>query len=282
MKKTIATGLLAIMLILVTGTVYAQTSFDNAIENMARNLSASFDTGARIAVVSIQADTDGMASHLLDGMIDALVGMGRFAVVSRNELELAMVRGELDFNMSMEVDDMMAQFVGRFFGAQFIVTGAFESFGDAFRFRGRVIETETAVIRGVHTETVPGDRIIRYLLGDIDSTRFWSVGISVGSFFADPWMVGTVWATLAPLRNSFIRVGLDLGFVSNRANVTGYYSIFPFVHYAFFVPFDALPIPFAMGGWHIGAWWRLCYRRIPLSPFRPAKKGFHGGFCHRF
>jgi len=103
-----------------------------------------------------------------------------------------------------------------------------------------VLEVETAVIRGVHTETVPVDRIVRYLLSEMDSTRFWSVGVSVGSFFADPWLVGTVWATLAPLRNSFVRVGLDIGFISNRANVTGYYSIFPFAHYAFFVPLPFL------------------------------------------
>ncbi|MCL2192425.1 MAG: hypothetical protein FWB78_03390 [Treponema sp.] len=252
-KHFIVMVMLTFMLAFVVETAHAHTRLDHAIQGMAENLSSGFATNTRIAVVSIQSGSDRMSNYLIDGMIDAFVGIGRFAVVSRGDIELALIRGELDFNMSYEVDDNTAQSIGRFLGAQLIATGAFERLGNTYRLRVRVIEVETAVIRATHAESVRGDRLVRYLMGDSDPTRFWSVGVSVGSSFADPWVIGTLQATLALLRNSFARVGLDVGFISNRANVVGYYSIFPFVHYAFFLPFDALPIPFAMGGWHIGA-----------------------------
>ena len=34
-----------------------------------------------------------------------------------------------------------------------------------------------------------------------DPTKFWSVGASVGSSFADPWLIGTVRGTIAPARS---------------------------------------------------------------------------------
>ena len=283
-KPPIAVGLLACMMAFGAGAANAnaQTRLDDAMGNAARNLSAGFETGARIAVVSIEAGTERMAGHLLDGMIGAFVDLGRFAVVSRNEVELALLMGELDFNMSGFVDDDTAQFIGRFFGAQFIVAGALDSLGEAFILRARVVEVETAVIRGMHTETVAPDRVIRYLLGEVDSSRFWSLGVSVGTAFADPWVIGTVWGTLAPLRNSFIRGGVDLGFFSDNALVVGYYSIVPFVHYAFFLPFDELPIPFTMGGWHIGAGVGFVIEEHRFAHFAVQRRDFIADFVTGF
>ena len=247
-KKKIAMA--ALLAILGAGTAHAQAHLDYAIRSAAESLSAGFETGARIAVASMQAGSDRMSNYLIDGMVDTLVGMGRFAVVLRGDVELALLRDELDFNMSWEVDEATAQSIGRFFGAQLIVTGVFEPHGNAHRLRVRVIDVETAVIRVSHTETIRGDRVVRYLLGEADPTRFWSVGASVGTAFADPWVIGTLQVTLAPLPRSFIRIGCDLGFISNLPNVEGFFSVFPFASYAFFLPFDALPFPFA---WHIGA-----------------------------
>ena len=77
-----------------------------------------------------------------------------------------------------------------------------------------------------------------------DPARLWSVGVSVGTSFAAPWTIGTLHATLAPLPFSFIRLGCDLGFISGTEGM-GYFSVYPFVHYAFF-------LPFSWGGWYIG------------------------------
>jgi len=78
-----------------------------------------------------------------------------------------------------------------------------------------------------------------------DPSRFWSLGFSVGTSFAEPWAIGTLQATISPSRHTFLRIGGDIGFVSGVEDV-GYFSIHPFAHYAFFVPFTR-------GGWYIGA-----------------------------
>jgi hypothetical protein len=81
---------------------------------------------------------------------------------------------------------------------------------------------------------------------DPEATRLWSLGASVGTSFVAPVFVGTVRGTVAPFNYSFLEVGFDAGFGSGVANV-GYYSLFPFAHYAFFLPFPE------KGGWYIGA-----------------------------
>jgi len=69
-----------------------------------------------------------------------------------------------------------------------------------------------------------------------DPARFWSVGVSAGTSFAVPWAIGTVQATFAPFPFSFLRLGLDAGFVSATYGA-GYSSFYPFAHAVFFMPF---------------------------------------------
>ena len=68
--------------------------------------------------------------------------------------------------------------------------------------------------------------------------KFWSVGASVGTCFVDPWVVGTVRGTIAPLKYSFLDLGVDIGLVSGYPDV-GYYSFCPFVHAAYFRPINS-------------------------------------------
>ncbi|MCL2244797.1 MAG: caspase family protein [Treponema sp.] len=76
--------------------------------------------------------------------------------------------------------------------------------------------------------------------------NFWSLGASLGTSFAAPVLVANLSGTLSPFRNSFFEIGVDFGFLSGLEDV-GYYSISPFVHYAFSLPLANL------GRWYIGA-----------------------------
>jgi len=79
-----------------------------------------------------------------------------------------------------------------------------------------------------------------------DETQLWSVGALVGTSFAAPLLVGTVSATIAPMRYSFFEIGVDLGLLSGVAEV-GYYSVCPFARYSLFLPLAGI------GGFFIGA-----------------------------
>ena len=71
-----------------------------------------------------------------------------------------------------------------------------------------------------------------------EEARLWSIGASAGTSFTEPWVVATIRGTLAPFRFQFFEVGFSAGFVSTRSKVTSYYSLMPYVNYAFFWPFN--------------------------------------------
>ena len=85
------------------------------------------------------------------------------------------------------------------------------------------------------------------------NAQLWTVGASLGSAFSAPWLIGTVRGTIAPLPYSFLELGFDAGLVSGAVGVS-YFSIYPYAHYALYLPFD-LPLgrQGISGGWYIGA-----------------------------
>jgi hypothetical protein len=76
--------------------------------------------------------------------------------------------------------------------------------------------------------------------------RLNSLGASVGTSFSIPRLIGTIHGTIAPFKHSFFDLGLELGLMSGIAD-TGYTSLYPFAHYALFIPFAS------KGGWYAGA-----------------------------
>jgi hypothetical protein len=98
-------------------------------------------------------------------------------------------------------------------------------------------------------------------------SHFHSVGFSIGTAFSPPWFIGTIHGTIAPFRYSFFEFGIDLGLVSGDEEV-GYYSLYPFVRYAMFMPFRNA------GGWYIGggggylhAIYKIYEQDIPVKLF---------------
>jgi hypothetical protein len=77
-------------------------------------------------------------------------------------------------------------------------------------------------------------------------TRLWTVGASAGSSFAEPWFIATLHGTIAPFNYTFVELGFDLGLLSGIKDV-GYYSLYPYIHLAFFIPFSKI------GGFYAGA-----------------------------
>jgi hypothetical protein len=67
----------------------------------------------------------------------------------------------------------------------------------------------------------------------------------MGTSFSRPWFISTVYGTIAPFRNSFLEIGLDVGLISGGTDV-GYYSLYPFARYALFLPFGK------NAGWYTG------------------------------
>ena len=85
-----------------------------------------------------------------------------------------------------------------------------------------------------------------------DPARFWSLGVSAGtSFPGDPLAIGTANITLAPFAFSFLRLGVDLGYIS-RLEKTEHYSVYPYVQYSAYFPFATWAAVYAgVGGGYL-------------------------------
>jgi hypothetical protein len=80
-----------------------------------------------------------------------------------------------------------------------------------------------------------------------NNSRLRTIGLSMGSSFTAPWIITTVRGTFAPFDYSFLELGIDVGLASGVEDVD-FYSVCPFIRYAFFLPFSAL----SLNGWYIG------------------------------
>ena len=94
--------------------------------------------------------------------------------------------------------------------------------------------------------------------------KFWSVGASVGSSFAAPWLIATVRGTIAPLKYSFIELGFDFGLLNRDDRLDKYYSMYPFLHLAFFWPFTDKIGAYAGAG---GGLWMVSYSFEGLNKY---------------
>jgi len=164
MKRTFAT--IALLAACAAFAFAQQVRLDNAIQSAAEDLSGGVGRGNRVAVIAMESDSAGMSGYLVSEMIHALVRLqGRHGFTVMNRAQIDLLLAQLEFDMSDFVDNSTAQRVGRFMGVQSIVVGDFEPLGTFFRFRARVIEVETAAIRGSYAATVQNDAVIASLRG---------------------------------------------------------------------------------------------------------------------
>jgi len=84
--------------------------------------------------------------------------------------------------------------------------------------------------------------------GVVNEAQLWSAGASIGTSFADPWIVGTLRGTIAPINNAFLELGVDIGTVSAVSEVNGSYLICPFAHVAYFRPLNEIAGLYAGAG----------------------------------
>ncbi|MCL2793016.1 MAG: hypothetical protein FWD87_07975 [Spirochaetaceae bacterium] len=99
--------------------------------------------------------------------------------------------------------------------------------------------------------------------------RFNTLGISFGTSFTEPLLIATLHGTYSPVRNFYIELGCDVGFLSADKDINDYFSIYPFGRLGFFLPFEEGAGFFigAGGGYQI-ANYTIGRRRISQDVFK--------------
>jgi tetratricopeptide (TPR) repeat protein len=153
-----------LVLAIIAAATFAQNglSLEESIERIARDIEVGLPVGRRIAVVNFESPSAKFSVYVLEELQGILVNNHRLVVVDRSRLEL--LRNELEFQMSGEVSDESAVSIGRFLGAQVIVTGNLIDLGGSYRCRFNAIDIETAVRQVSAAVTMRRDNTIAYLL----------------------------------------------------------------------------------------------------------------------
>ena len=135
---------------------------DIAIRDTSNYLNNNIPRGNKIVILNIQSDYADLSEYIIDELIANAVNDKVFSVVDRVQLES--IRTELNFQLSGEVDDNSALEIGKFLGAQTIVSGAISPLGDRHRMRIRALNVETAEVQGQYNRNINTSRTITALM----------------------------------------------------------------------------------------------------------------------
>jgi len=193
-----------------------------------------------------------------------IANTGRYSVLPRTATMQTALR-ELNYQMQGHTSDEGIKLLGRAINAEYVLSADVRKLGTMNMFTAQILNVEDGrQLSGNRREyRVIDDGI--YLMEELaillidpenaetriaalgrkrsrtvlfsDPARFWSLGISIGTSFSAPWAITSIHGTIAPFRYSFLELGFDYGMASGNSDAQSYYSLYPYIHYALFIPF---------------------------------------------
>jgi len=127
----------------------ATSGIEGAMNNAAEVIMHAIARNAKLAIVNVSS-TDRELSEFVANELEYLLVNNRYTVVDRSELDR--IRREQNFQLSGDVDDNTIVSVGRFAGADIVLTGAITGTGETRRLRLRALNTQTAQVMAVASE----------------------------------------------------------------------------------------------------------------------------------
>lgn len=127
----------------------AISGVEGALERAAEQVSENFPARAKIAIVYITAQNRSTTDYIAGELEYIWVNNG-YTIIDRNQLDR--LRNEQNFQISGEIDDKTAVSIGKFTGANIIVTGRVDGEGNLSRLRLRALDTQTAQVIGAASE----------------------------------------------------------------------------------------------------------------------------------
>jgi len=155
----------------------APDELDMAIRDASDYLNDNIPNGSKIVILNIQSDSNALSEYIIEELIANAVNDKIFTVVDRAQLDL--IRAEQNFQYSGEVDDNDALAIGKFFGAQYIVSGAISELADRYRMRIRALNVQTAQVQGQYNRNISAGKTITALMRSRSGTSVSSSSSSV-------------------------------------------------------------------------------------------------------
>jgi tetratricopeptide (TPR) repeat protein len=144
-----------------SGSITDSISLDEAIKQSAENITAEIPVKSRVAIVAFESPNTNFSDYIMEELTGALVARG-IEVADRQNLEY--VRNELGFQLSGEVSDDSAKSIGKFLGADFVITGQMMDIGGSYRYGVNAIHVEQAIRTSITRLTVQNDSNLRRMI----------------------------------------------------------------------------------------------------------------------
>jgi len=133
-------------LTLIQEGVRNPTYIDRAAEQTFKNV----PKGLKIAIVYMTFPNNQSTSDFITGELEVILVNDGYTIIDRSQLDR--IRQEQNFQLSGEVDDETAVSIGKFAGADIIVTGKVDGEYSRRRLRLRALNTQTAQVVGASSE----------------------------------------------------------------------------------------------------------------------------------
>jgi hypothetical protein len=135
--------------VMFTNAASTAQAVEGALARAAEQALKNAPPRSKIAIVNITA-ADRNYANFIAGELEFIWVNAGFFITDRSELDR--IRQEQNFQMSGDVDDATAVSIGKFAGADVIVTGTIDGEGNLRRLRLRALNTQTAQVVGVASE----------------------------------------------------------------------------------------------------------------------------------
>jgi hypothetical protein len=119
-------------------------SIENAIYSAANQLASEIPKNLKVAVINVASTDNELGEFALEELTGYLSSAGIMQLFDRQSL--ASIRNERNFQMTADVDDNSAVSIGRFAGADVVVTGSITGSGSTRRLRFKALDVKTASI----------------------------------------------------------------------------------------------------------------------------------------
>ncbi|MDR2717539.1 MAG: tetratricopeptide repeat protein [Treponema sp.] len=185
MNRTIINRTLALFVLLLAACASSGSgtgtglSLMDAIEQTGEKIAGELPKGSRVAIVAFESMNDNVSDYIMEELTGALFDRG-IEVADRQNLEY--VYKELNLQMSGDVSDESAKSIGKFLGADMVITGQLIDLDGAYRYRTSAVSVEEATRASVTRLNVRSDAAARRMIAAIarqqTSTKVAKYGVS--------------------------------------------------------------------------------------------------------
>jgi hypothetical protein len=152
-----------VLFLLATVGMNAQSvGINEAIKNAADYFARRLPEGTIITILNVESDSERLSDYAVNELAYYLIHGGRHTLVSRDLLNTLQL--ELEIQLGGYIEDATAIGIGHWLGAETIILGKIQPFGNNYRLDFHALSVRTAAIQGIFRQDVLFDQKLADLM----------------------------------------------------------------------------------------------------------------------